>query len=1264
MGMRALIIGMAFSAAACAGATGAAEAISPWQRQVRRQIAGLEASSPPADRHRSAEALGMMRAYEASGALRGALRDPSWPVRCAAALSLGWCGGREDLSALLGCLDDEQWQVRQAAWVALMNITGMDFPFDGLAVRAARDQQADRWRRWIRAMQPDQVPRDVLDLLPVNFAAGRPAQVTATYKGGGEALTDGNRQTFWQTKHVGFPQACTIDLGADRSVGCIEIQQYADAFRMTEFAVEAASSRGEYELITRRGQRTQAVETIRFAVRPVRFVRITAYNSANPTYPTTIREIQVGEKTVAGADAEHLIQRAVRAMGALGGDGASRRIITAIDPMLTETGGDFAHTAAVRTGLRALGRLHEPAGIGKLIEALDQPMWARDAADALGDVRDHAAVAALIAAYPDYAMSVDAFPLNTPGGKGSAPARLPADDRPALDSADRMYETPWAMLTALARRPIAHREHRQALRRIAPLLLANLPSSHDAAVIYEPEPYQRATAWLLDQADLREAACATALRELGESAEAVWPQPERDAVEMLARRHHGAVPFAAVWLSALCDDSHHTAALIRLLEHADGWVRIEAARALMFAGARDAAPVMARLLESSRTEAEYGYMLGWAFDKPAQGHDEYDDPSPRWREAMTRGLGRLGGAEHVPLLVQLLNDPRNALEIQYAAARALDELGGDQAIDALRRAESRHDYHSIRMIAREALWRRGLAWDDTTTRIKTPKAGPKPLPDTTPQTFDTIVLIRGPVQMPNRFQIDPWRQTYTTTDSGPTYRLGKNLYLLHRSGEQWIEQPLTRFDGGWVADCEVSWDGKQIIFARREADDPWWQVWRIDVDGSNLIQLTRGPYHHVQPAFLPDGRIVLSTTRLGVRDEYHGYLSTGLAVMNADGGGLHTIGFNFSRDNEPAVLPDGRIAFSRLDLFYARLKTELTLAAIRPDGTQPETIYGPERRAWWHQINRQYDNSGTQWAVTPMRHRVLRLTQVQPWDDARLIAVSSAGLVLVGPDAESEQLVPHDRNWAVTTPWPLGDGTLLCAAADKAESKSSAHLAIYRMNVSDGKMTLLYRHPHDAVFEARPVMARKHPPTLADSVGDDRGFTGTLMCASTKVSRVAEVAERGRLVRVVEGTPVVGRHATQHAESSMAWKNHVGTLARVLGTYPLAADGSFYVQVPADRLLFVQVLDSDRQILSTQQFWMYVRPGEQRSCVGCHEPREKSPPPPLSYFTQAATQPPAPSLPTGDAFTYRAKLWQKGELKPEADRRTQTVRAVSVPARP
>lgn len=148
---------------------------------------------------------------------------------------------------------------------------------------------------------------------------------------------------------------------------------------------------------------------------------------------------------------------------------------------------------------------------------------------------------------------------------------------------------------------------------------------------------------------------------------------------------------------------------------------------------------------------------------------------------------------------------------------------------------------------------------------------------------------------------------------------------------------LTNFDDGFVADCEVSWDGKRIIFARRRngenrnyrevpyeeaklkasdeprwggPDDPWWHIWEINVNASGLRQITRGPYHDVQPAYLPDGRIVFSSSRIGLRDEYHGYPCTGLSVMNADGSDIHPIGFNLGGDREPAVLTDGRIVFS------------------------------------------------------------------------------------------------------------------------------------------------------------------------------------------------------------------------------------------------------------------------------------------------------------------------------------------------------------------
>jgi hypothetical protein len=214
------------------------------------------------------------------------------------------------------------------------------------------------------------------------------------------------------------------------------------------------------------------------------------------------------------------------------------------------------------------------------------------------------------------------------------------------------------------------------------------------------------------------------------------------------------------------------------------------------------------------------------------------------------------------------------------------------------------------------------------------------------------------------------------------------------------------------------------------------------------------------------------------------------------------------------------------------------------------------------------------------------------------------------------------------------------------------------------KLTLLYNDPSAADFEARPLIARARPPILV-SKGRNHGYSGHFVCASVYTSQEKDVAARGRLIRLVEGVPVVARHSTQTNEHEV-WKNHGGTFARVLGTAPLLPDGSFFVEVPADRLLHFQVLDSNRRVLGNQLTWIYARADETKSCVGCHEIPNTAP---SNDRLLANNRPlamrlgPLKFLPKGDEFRYRAKAWFKGSLPPEIEQRTQTVRAVNLLAR-
>ena len=1262
MGKRAVLVGVLAVGWATGLAWAAPEPLGPYAQQVRQMVTALEGSEPQL-RARAAQALGMLRAYDAEDALVKALGDHAAEVRTQAALALGWCGGRQAIEPLLAALDDPAWTVRQSAHVALTNLTGMEFPLDGLAEPALRQAQVRVWRDWWARVPTGEAPEEVYRLLkgPKNLAAGARLSASSTYRGPVDVLVDGQLgPAYWQTKNVPFPQWCQLDLRQVAQIGQVVIHQYGSGFCMTDFEVAFSTDGTHFEPVVRRRGVTPPELVLDIDPRPARFVRITSFGSERKLYPTTFWEIEVfGPGLRDGSsplDIAWRQERGARALGVLGGPQATQALLEFLGPVPSAAPRD---RPAVRAAVRSLGRLRSPAGFDYLIKLLDEPMWARVAADALGDFGDCRAVPPLLSAYARYARRLD----------GKDPPDVPPDDRMNFPSEDRMLETPWAIAYALCRLPLDGPKDRETLARLAPQILANLPSDYDTFVLYEPEGYHCLTRHLIEAGGLRRSALEHAMQALGQPRrfppdpkEPVWPTY--------------AAGRMATWLPALGTDAGDLPRLLALMEHRDGWVRLYAAKAIGWLGDRRAIEPLAWVLAHSKTEADFGYARQFK-------EEEFNDPCPRWREAVVRALGKLKAHSQVPLLAQILNDPRNVLEVRHAAAQALGEIGSPEALEALRVAALEHSFLSVRHAARDALWIRGIAIEPPKAAASNPGQGLSspdsdgPLAGGSPEgskapasfffpaDFEALVFVRGDNNMPNTWQTvepvqaDYWRQTYVVTDEGPSYRPGSNLWILRPPRPDGRIFPLTRFAGGYVGEPEVSWDGRQVVFTRREAESLWWHIWIIGADGTGLRQLTHGPYHDVGPAFLPDGRIVFASSRGGIRDEYHGYPCTPLYVMNPDGTDMHPIATNIGRDNEPAMLPDGRIVFSRLEVFYSRNKTELVLHAVHPDGTQDVVLYGPERRAFWRNLDHGMAGPDDL-QEAPLTHRVLRITQAQAMADGRhIVAATQAGLTLLGMRRDTESiLLPDFKERASTTPCPLADGSILCASTLKTGDRHRVDLGLYRFYPTTSRLELVYNDPATAEYEPRPLAARRPPPTLPPRVM--RGaYTGRFLCASVFNTQEPEVKARGRLIRLVEGVPVVGRHQT-HTGSDVVWRNHGGTLGRVLGIAPLAPDGSFYIETPADRLMHFQVLDSDRRVVGNQLTWIYTRPGESRSCAGCHENPHSAPP---SRGAAAARLAPLLFLPTSCDFTYRAKAWFKGSLPPEVEHRTQTVHAVSLLAR-
>ena len=1217
----------------------ALHAAGPFEEQVGENLAKLENQSP-AVRAGAVEALGFLRAYRAEPQLIAVLKDDATEVRRQAAMALAWCGGRASIEPLLDALDDPDWIVRQAAHVSLENLTGQEFVFDATGSEESRHAQVRQWREWCKSVPADRPPQDVLALLEggENLAGGRSVTASTTYRGPADVLVDGEiGPAYWQTKFVEPPQWVTVDLGKETEFGRVVVHQYSDKFVMTGYELAVSLDNKSFETVAKQDGRTPAELVIEFPKRTARYVRITSFGSVNPTYPSTFFEIEVGDsprRPDGQVDSiAWRLERGVRALGVLGGEGATEAILKVLGPTPPTRP---ALRPMVRSGIRSLGRLRTEAGYQALVALLDNTMWARNAADALGETGDPRAVAPLLAAYERYAKDL----------KGANPPEVPRDDVMGFPSEDRMLETPYTIAYALCRLPIERGEDKATLRRLAPRIVANLPGDHDTFFLYEPEVGHRLSRCLLEQTGLRQEACEVAMTQLGQPRRVPCPDDSLQWPEFLPYRTASCLP-------TVCTEKEDVPRLLALLSHEEGWVRLNAAKTLAWIGDKSAVEPIVALLKRTPPEAAFGYNGTFK-------NEEYDDPAPRWREGLVRALGLLGANEHTDLIVGILNDENSVPEVRHAAAEALDDLGTPKALAALTKAAESHSVYSVRHIARDALRRRGLAVPSEAEAAASEEPPATSTVDRGLAEVEGLVFIQGSNNIPNTIgtveQADRWRATYAVTDSGPAYRPGRNLFVLKPPTPEGKVTPLTRFTDGYVADLELSYDGKYALFSHRGLDDPWWQLYRINVDGTGLTQLTHGPYHHVGANFLADGRIVVATSRSGIRDEYHGYPCTVLCVMNADGSDMRPIATNIGRDNEPALLYDGRIVFSRLEVFYSRNKTELTLHAMHTDGTQDVVLYGPERRAYWRQLDHG-PKSPADGQEAPLTHRVTRPTQPQAMPDGRHIVVATqGGLVLIGSKrTEETHITPDFREWAYTTPFPLPDGTILCAATPKVAERENVDLALYLFDPATGERKLVYNDPALADFEARPIMARRRP-RMQPTAKSSNSYAGRFLCSSVFATQEAEVLERGRFVRLIEGVPVIARHSTQ-TNPWEVWKNHGGTFARVLGTTPLAADGSFYVEAPGDRLLHFQVLDSDRRVVGNQLTWIYPRPGETKSCVGCHENPHTST---RGNDPLASHYAPVNFLPKGTEFTYRAKAWFKGSLPPEIEERTRTARAVNL----
>jgi hypothetical protein len=430
---------------------------------------------------------------------------------------------------------------------------------------------------------------------------------------------------------------------------------------------------------------------------------------------------------------------------------------------------------------------------------------------------------------------------------------------------------------------------------------------------------------------------------------------------------------------------------------------------------------------------------------------------------------------------------------------------------------------------------------------------------------------------------------------------GGRLVLVSPGGE--VRVLTAAFES--AADPDVSFDGRTILFAgRREAGEAWC-VWEMNADGSDAHEITCGPGEARRPVYLPPmytlnptatdtwRQIAFVGTLPGETNEVGVGPHTALYACTREGTRLRRLTYSLSSDDDPTLLPDGRLVFAswqRHSLDRGRLG-RVSLFAVQTDGVDLMIFSGDEGR----RVKHMPAYAGDRLVV------FVEAERIEADGSGSLAAVSlrrnlHSYRALSGPGDGPYRSPSTDPEGGVLVGWRPGRG--------------QGSYGIVHVDPRSGRRTPVFDDPAWDDVEAKALSPRVVPDHRSSSVQDadpEGGFYGLDVSISDLGPGVFPPGMARRL-RVLEGMPL----AAGESAPPLAPR-------RLLGEADLAPDGSFHVTVPANVPIQLQLLDEDGLALRSCG-WIWVRNHERRGCVGCHEDPERTPP---NRFALALGTPPA-----------------------------------------
>lgn len=345
------------------------------------------------------------------------------------------------------------------------------------------------------------------------------------------------------------------------------------------------------------------------------------------------------------------------------------------------------------------------------------------------------------------------------------------------------------------------------------------------------------------------------------------------------------------------------------------------------------------------------------------------------------------------------------------------------------------------------------------------------------------------------------------------------------------------------ADPAISFDGLHLLFSGKVHAQDPWQIWEIDLADAHPHRVTSGSEDCVRPFYLPDESAVYACKKAG---KY--------TVESSPLSGEKPLALTYGPANflPSDVLRDGRILF---EAGYP-LGTETTpeLYTVYSDGSGVESYRCDHGSA--HYSGRQVSSGDI--VFTSLRG-LSRFTSAR----AQQLSIGAPAGEFAGDVAETSS-----EEWLVS--W-------------RPDAKS--HFRLMAWPLKSQELQLVLELPEANLLQptlvAPHAVPNRHPSGLHD------WNNANLLCLNAYTSKYIFAPGSIQSVR-------------------MYTRDGTGN-PKLLGTAPVERDGSFFVQVPTEQALQIELLDAAGKTLKREAGFFYMRRGEQRGCVGCHAGPETAP---------------------------------------------------------